>query len=140
MRIGTDGHGWKWKGRLLYPMALLYVVMGAFHFAAADRFVAVMPAWLPWHLELVWISGAAEIGLGLGLLHRDSRPWAAWGLVFLLVSVFPANVNMALHELPLGHAPPRWVAWARLPLQAVLIAWAWWYTGRSGARSSDDVP
>lgn len=117
-----------WKLRLLYPMALFYCVMGVLHFVAADAFVAIMPAWLPWHLELVWLSGLAELALGLLLLPARTRTFAAWGLVLLLVAVFPANVNMALHEIPVGHAPPRWVAWGRLPLQALLIAWAYGYT------------
>ncbi len=117
-----------WRLRLLYPMALFYGVMGVLHFVAADAFVAIMPAWLPWHLELVWLSGIAELALGLLLLPARTRPFAAWGLVLLLVAVFPANVNMALHEIPVGHAPPRWVAWGRLPLQALLIAWAYGYT------------
>ncbi len=128
----TTGDG-PWKKRLLYPMALFYCVMGVLHFVATDSFVAIMPAWLPWHVELVWVSGVAEITLALGLLPTRTRPWAAWGLVLLLLAVFPANVNMALHEIPVGHAPPRWIAWGRLPLQALLIAWAWWYTRPMGA-------
>ena len=117
-----------WKRRLVYPMALLYLTVGVFHFATPEPFVEIMPSWLPMHRELVWLSGAAEIGLGLAVLPIATRRWAAWGLVLLLCAVFPANVNMALHEIPVGHAPPRWVAWGRLPLQAVLVAWAYWYT------------
>ncbi|HET6983366.1 MAG TPA: hypothetical protein VFI53_14580 [Myxococcaceae bacterium] len=78
---------------------------------------------------LVAISGACEILGGLGLLVPATRRWAAWGLVALFVAVFPANVNMAIHRLPFGKFPvPGWALWARLPLQAVLVAWAWTLT------------
>lgn len=78
---------------------------------------------------LVAISGACEILGGLGLLVPATRRWAAWGLVALFVAVFPANVNMAIHRLPFGKFPvPVWALWARLPLQAVLVAWAWTLT------------
>ena len=120
-----------WKNRLVYPMALLYVTIGILHFATPEPFIEIMPSWLPMHRELVLVSGAFEIALGLAVVPRSTRRWAAWGLVLLLCAVFPANVNMALHEIPMGHAPPRWVAWGRLPLQAVLVAWAFWYTRRA---------
>ena len=65
----------------------------------------------------------------MGLLVPAMRRWAAWGLVALLIAVFPANVNMAVHRLSFGRYPvPSWALWARLPLQAVLIAWAWSFT------------
>ena len=76
------------------------------------------------------ISGAIEVALGVGLLVPRTRRLAAWGLIALYVAVFPANVHMALEGItPAGSDPiAPWIAWARLPLQAVLIAWAWWYT------------
>jgi uncharacterized membrane protein len=87
------------------------------------------PDALPAPLALVYISGVAEILGGLGLILERTRKLAAWGLVALLLAVFPANVNMAVNDLPLGGRDlPAWALWARLPLQAVLIAWAWWYT------------
>ena len=90
-----------------------------------------MPAYLPWHRALVLLSGAAEFVLGVMLLIPVySRP-AAWGLVALLVAVFPANIHMAMTSAaPTPAMPgvsPFW-AWARLPLQGLLLAWAYWYT------------
>ena len=94
--------------------------------------VAMVPDALPWHLALVYVSGVAEICGGLGLILPRTRRAAAWGLILLYLSVFPANVNMAVNHLPLGGEPvPTWALWARLPAQAVLIAWAWWYTSPS---------
>ncbi len=74
------------------------------------------------------LSGAAEVAGGLGLLLPATRRWAAWGLLALLVAVFPANVYMVglATELHI----PAWVLWARLPLQVPLIGWAWLYARR----------
>lgn len=117
------------KAALRWLLALGMVGAGANHVRVPGVYTAMMPAALPWHLALVYASGVAEIAVGLGLLVPATRKLAAWGLVALLVAVFPANVNMAIHHLPLGdRAVPAWALWARLPLQAVLIAWAWWYT------------
>jgi uncharacterized membrane protein len=90
----------------------------------------MMPSYLPAHLVMVEISGAAEIMLGVLLLVPATRAVAAWGLIALLVAVFPANVQMALHPETFPEFSPRSL-WLRLPLQAVLIAWAWRYTGKN---------
>ena len=106
---------------------LAFVVAGANHFIDSPFYVRIIPPYLPWHLTLVYASGVAEIVLGAALLvPQFSRP-AAWGLIALLVAVFPANVHMALHPEAFPFASPV-ALWARLPLQAILIAWAWWYT------------
>ncbi len=86
-----------------------------------------MPPYLPWHLFLVEVSGVCEIALGLLLLVPLCTRWAAWGLIALLVAVFPANLHMAVHP-ELYPEIPAAALWARLPLQAVLIAWACVYT------------
>lgn len=110
-----------------YLLGAGFIVAGANHFLNAPFYVAIMPPYLPWHLELVYLSGVAEAGLGaLVLARRWARP-AAWGLIALLVAVFPANLHMALNTGLYPFAPP-WALWLRLPLQAVLIAWAYAYT------------
>jgi uncharacterized membrane protein len=110
-------------------LALFMIGGGLNHFRVPELYLAMMPQLLPWPLELVYVSGFFEILGGAGLLIASTRKWAAWGLVALLIAVFPANVNMAIHQLPLGsYQPPSWGLWARLPLQGVLIAWAWWFT------------
>ena len=86
-----------------------------------------MPPYLPWHLELVYISGLAEIGLGALLLLPRTTVNAAWGLVALLIAVFPANVHMTMHAELYPFASPLFL-WLRLPLQGLLIAWAYSYT------------
>ncbi len=89
----------------------------------------IMPDYLPWHLQLILISGAAEILGGIGLLVQRTRRFAAWGLVALLIAVMPANVYMATaHVSAPGILGQSWAQWLRLPLQLPLIWWAWLYT------------
>jgi len=108
-------------------MGILFILAGINHFRRPRMYRAIMPPYLPWHNPLVALSGIAEVGLGaLALLPRWRRP-AGWGLIALLIAVFPANLHMALYS---DHYPriPAWLLWCRLPLQAVLIAWVRWST------------
>ena len=104
-------------------LALLFVAAGVWHFVRPGTYLRIMPPALPAPLLLVYVSGVAEIAGGLGLLLPATRRWAGWGLVALLVAVFPANVYMALIHEQLGI--PGWVAWGRLPLQLPLLWWVW---------------
>lgn len=114
---------------LRWLLAGLMSFAGVMHFVSPKGFERIVPKWLPAPRALVYVSGFFEILGGVGLLVPAVQPLAAWGLIALLVAVFPANVNMALHRLPLGKKPmPVWALWARLPLQGVLIAWAWLFT------------
>ena len=101
---------------------------GVQHFLDPDPFVRIVPDYLPAPLVLVYISGVFEILGGIGLLLPGIRRDAAYGLIALYLAVFPANIHMAMHEIQLapGGEMPAWAMWARLPIQALLIAWAWW--------------
>jgi uncharacterized membrane protein len=104
-----------------------FVFAGTTHFTNRDFFVSIVPPYLPGAEALVAISGVAEIALGLSLwVPRWSR-LAAWGLVALLVAVFPANLHMWMHPEQYPTIAPAALLW-RLPLQGVLIAWAYWLT------------
>jgi uncharacterized membrane protein len=117
------------KTVLRWLLTIVMVGAGANHFINPAPYLGMMPDVLPAHLALVYLSGVAEIAGGLGLILPATRKLAAWGLILLLLAVFPANVNMALNDLPLGDDPvPSWALWARLPLQLVFILWAWWFT------------
>jgi uncharacterized membrane protein len=121
------------KRPLRYVMAVLYVIAGAMHFLVPEVYVQIVPPVLPGPLTLVYLSGIAEIALGLGLFHPRTRRLAAWGLIGLLIAIFPANVYMAtsgvvIEGTPGGGDPSEIVRWGRLPLQVILVAWAWWYT------------
>lgn len=110
-------------------LTVFMVGAGVNHFVVPDTYAAMVPDALPWPYGLVYVSGVFEILGGLGLIHPKSRKLAAWGLIALLIAVFPANLNMAINDLPLGERElPAWTLWGRLPLQAVAIAWACWFT------------
>lgn len=127
----------KWKTALRWLLTVVMVGAGANHFISPDPYVAMMPVELPRPLLLVYVSGVAEIAGGFGLILPATRRLAAWGLIALFVAVFPANLNMALNELPLGTTTvPTWALWARLPLQIVFIVWAYWFTRADGKRPS----
>lgn len=108
-------------------LAALFVAAGVAHFAMPDVYVRAVPPSLPYPRALVLVSGAFELLGGVGLLVPRLRVAAAWGLIALLVAVFPANVHMALHPEEFPRLPPA-ALWARLPFQAVLVAWAYWLT------------
>ncbi len=110
---------------LLYLMAALYVAAGVNHFVRPRMYERIIPPYLPAPEMLNYAAGAAEVILGVALLFPALRPWAAWGIIALLVAVFPANLYMYQQGAP---GIPAWALLLRLPLQGVLIAWAWWYT------------
>jgi uncharacterized membrane protein len=120
------------KTVLLWVMGVFYVLAGTMHFVRPDFYLPMMPPYLPAHLALIYVSGLAEIVLGVVVLLPGTRPAAAWGIILLLVAVFPANVHIALHNVPVfGAKQGAGIGnWIRLPVQGLLIAWAWWYTGR----------
>ena len=105
---------------------LSYVVVGIAHFTHADFFVRIMPPAFPAHLELVWISGVFEILGGIGLAIPRLRRLAGYGLVALLVAVYPANIHMAMHPDQFADLGPALSLYLRLPFKFVFIAWALW--------------
>ncbi|MBX0286838.1 DoxX family protein [Halomicroarcula sp. F28] len=110
-----------------------YVVAGLLHFVVPELYAQIIPPVLPAPLALVYLSGVAEVAVGLGLLWPRTRQYAAWATIALLVAIFPANVYMATSAvvvtgMPGGGDPSAVVRWGRLPLQGVLILWAYWYT------------
>jgi uncharacterized membrane protein len=127
--------GWR------YLYGLLFVAAGSNHFLNTPFYVSIMPPYLPWHEALVYVSGLVEIGLGALLLNERYSRLAAWGLIALLIAVFPANVHMAVHPEQYEWASPL-ILWLRLPLQGFLILWAYWYTEGSklfGNRTSNGL-
>ena len=105
-------------------LSLFYLVAGTLHFLRPRVYEGMMPAALPAKRELVFASGVAEIVGGAGVLHPATRRPAGWWLIATLVAIFPANVNMAVNA-ECYRSVPAPLLWLRLPLQALLIAWAW---------------
>ncbi len=134
MNDDTDGTASRARRPLLYVMGLFYTIAGVMHFVVPKVYARIVPPQYPKPVALVYLSGITEIVLGIGVMIRRTRRISAWGIIALLVAVFPANVHMAMSdELP--DAVPDWAediarvgVWVRLPLQGVLILWAWWYT------------
>ncbi len=117
----------KVKTILKYLFAIFFVLAGLNHFLNVDFYMNIMPPYLPWHLFLVYLSGVCEIALGLLLLIPKFTSLAGWGLIALLFAVFPANIHMAVNPQLFPEFSPM-LLWLRLPIQFVLIAWAYWYT------------
>jgi uncharacterized membrane protein len=110
----------------LWWLALFFIAAGANHFRVPEVYLGMMPGWLPWPTAMNEISGTAEILGGSGLLVPRLRHFTGWGLIALLVAVFPANVHVALQGWMPGTSFSPLVLWLRLPLQPVLMAWVWW--------------
>ena len=123
------------KGRVALAVMFLFAATG--RLANADGLMQMLPDFLPLRREAVYISGFFEVLGAIGLLvPRLSRP-AAWGLVALLLVVFPANIYVALHNLQIPGLPGSpIVQWLRLPLQLVLIGLVLWATRREAPAAS----
>lgn len=115
------------KTILKYLLAFAFMLAGANHFINPAFYLSIMPPILPAHLFLVYLSGVCEIALGALLLIPKYSRFAAWGLIALLIAVFPANVYMAMNAELFPQFSPEAI-WLRLPLQFVLIGWAFWHT------------
>ena len=109
-----------------YALAIFMLIAGTMHFANPEFYLKIMPPYLPFHRELVLLSGICEVLLGVLLLFPRLSRWAAWGIVALLIGVFPANVYLYQHQdiLPASVI----IHLLRLPLQGVFILWASWHT------------
>ena len=112
--------------RRVLPLAILFLIAGAAHFTMPEWFDRIMPAWVPNARLATLVSGAAELLGAIGLLMSVTRVAAGWGLILLLIAVFPANVHML--QLAQGTPVSAWylaALWIRLPLQPLLIWWVW---------------
>ena len=111
----------------LLSLAAFFIAAGSNHFANPDFYFGIMPPYLPAHRELVYLSGFFEILGGIAVLVPGVRVLAGWGLILLLLAVYPANLHMAIHP-ELFPDLPAFGLYARLPLQVPLVAWAYWAT------------
>ncbi len=110
-------------------LAVCITIVGITHFIRPEQYARIVPPQLPHPVALVHISGVFEILGGIGLVIPWISVAAAWGLIALFIAVFPANINQAMNSIPIAGIPHHPILyWVRLPFQAVLIAWAWWYT------------
>lgn len=114
-----------WPARMRVAMAVALALVGTDHWLTPERYLPMMPPWIPLHLELVLFTGAAEIAGAAGLLWRRTRTAAGLMLALYFVAVFPANIHNALNGVSVEGLPQAaWYYWARLPFQPIVIWWA----------------
>jgi uncharacterized membrane protein len=115
---------------------ITFVFTGISHFIMPDKFMMMMPPFLPFPLLLIYVSGFFEILGGMGLIIPKTKRAAAFGLVLLLIAVFPANIYVALNNTQLGgYMNYQLYQWVRLPLQIALILWVLWFARRNTSTS-----
>tara|TARA_Y100000768_G_scaffold239274_1_gene181172 strand:- start:667 stop:1041 length:375 start_codon:yes stop_codon:yes gene_type:complete len=118
------------KSFLIIISSIFYVIVGIKHFIEPEYFLSIVPPYLPYHFELVYISGLFEILFGLLILFPKYRYYGAIGLILLLVAVFPANIYLAQSkEAQEALGATQEIATWRLPIQGVLI-WIAYYIRR----------
>lgn len=111
----------------LYLMAILYILAGLNHFRNPGMYIKIIPSIFKNPKVINILSGTAEIVLGILLTLSFSTHIAAWGIIALLIAIFPANLYMYQNKKA-SFGLPKWILFVRLPLQFVLIFWAYQYT------------
>lgn len=113
-----------WTARMRFAMALSLLLIGLDHWLSPQRYLAMMPPWIPLHAEFVLFTGAAETAGAIGLLWPRTRRLAGFMLAVYFVAVFPANIHNALNGLAVEGLPQAsWYYWVRLPFQPLAIWW-----------------
>jgi uncharacterized membrane protein len=111
---------------LRYLLAAFFIAAGLNHFRMPATYLAMMPEWVPAPGLMNILSGACEVLGGIGVLIPRLRIAAGWGLIALMLAVFPANLHVALLGRMPGFSFSPAILWLRLPFQAVFIAWIAW--------------
>jgi len=114
----------------LYAMSFLYVAAGINHFINTSIYLTIMPFYLPYPRELIYVTGVFVIVLGMLIVLKNTRRTAAWLIIILLILIFPANIQMTMDYFN-NNDPQLWVVALRLPLQILLMWWAWLFTKRT---------
>jgi len=108
-------------------MGIFYISIGVSHFTSPIWYVQIVPPYLPYKLELVYISGLFEILFGGMLFFKKTRFLAGWGLILLLIAVYPANIYLAQTNGAAMNTTPL-IAWGRLPVQFIFVGLAYWHS------------
>ena len=118
----------------LYVMIAAYILAGVNHFINPGLYISIMPPWLPWHRELVILSGICEILFAVLMIFPSTRRLGAWCIILLLLAVFPANIQMMINFIREDNKD-LWITVIRLPIQILLIWWAYIFTKKVSVRS-----
>lgn len=115
----------QWQNDARIAAAVMFILIGTMHLMKPRKLTYMIEGWLPYAFALVIITGVFEIIGGVGLLIPATRPYAKWGLIILLVCMFPANIRVAMEHLPApGGLPSKpWYTWSRLAFQPLYILW-----------------
>jgi uncharacterized membrane protein len=110
-------------------IAFLFFALG--HFAETAAMALMLPPWVPARTPLIYATGVLELAIAVGLFLPGTRRAAGWAAAAVLVAFFPANIYAAMNHVPMGgHAWGPAYLLVRAPLQAILIAWVWWFVVR----------
>jgi uncharacterized membrane protein len=118
------------KNILLVVMIIAYILAGTNHFKSPGGYIKIIPPYLSYPAVLNILAGVFEIAFGVMLMFPATRPFAAWGIVLMLIAFMPAHIYM-IQKAPMkmgGLTITPLIAWARIPFQFLFAAWAWWYT------------
>lgn len=113
------------KTSLLFVMVLILFSAGIVHLAAPKVFLKAMPDYIPFHIQLIYITGLIEIALGIGLLLKRTRKYAAYALMAYFVAILPAHIHVAVNDIPMFGYDSPYVLWGRTAFQVVFIYWAY---------------
>ena len=123
------------KNITIYVMSLLYIIVGIKHFVDVEYFVSIVPNYISWKKEAVFVSGFFEILLGILLLFHKTRKLAAWGIIMLLIAVFPANIYLYVSEIPREILNISKIdALIRIPFQIPLIIISYWHSEKISSK------
>jgi len=113
-------------------LVLFYLIAGINHFRNPDSYIKIIPAYLPFPTYLNLTAGFFEILFAILFLFVETRQFAAWGIILMLIAFLPVHIDMIVHApMMLGKFKVTpFIAWLRIPLQGLLILWAYWYTGK----------
>lgn len=115
------------KTLFIYIMGVGYIWVGVQHFVDTSFFLKIMPPSFPLHKESVYVSGILEVLFGCGIIFKKTRFYSSWGIIILLIAVYPANIYLAFSEdaqKAIG-VSSFFASWVRLPIQFALIALAY---------------
>ena len=123
------------KNITIYVMSFLYIIVGIKHFVDVEYFVSIVPTYISWKEEVVFVSGFFEILLGILLLFHKTRKLASWGIILLLIVVFPANIYLYVSEIPrdILNISKR-DALIRMPFQIPLIIISYWHSKKISSK------
>jgi len=111
----------------LYILSAIFIIAGIFHMIKPKAFMRIMPLYIPYHKELVYLSGIAEITVGIGILFSQTRILSLWAIISMLIIFIPVHIHMLINKKA-SLKLPKSILILRLLLQFVFIYWVFSYT------------